>query len=55
MITDSIVNEGDYKDCGGQTLTTLNFRLQSADGKLVPLKDGFVSLSVIFNYADVEE
>ena len=48
LITDSLYLEADFKECGSQTLRTLEFHLRTADGRYLPLKDSDVSFTILF-------
>jgi hypothetical protein len=48
MITDNTHLEADFKECGNQTLRTLEFHMRTADGRYLPLKDSDVSFTIIF-------
>ena len=51
FIFDSTVLFNDYNSCSGQTLKKLDFQLKTAQGKLVPLHNIHVSLSIVFSRA----
>ena len=52
MIFNNQITGLDYIDVSKQTLKTINFKIQTVDGKTVPLHGAHVSFSVIFDLAD---
>ena len=52
MIFNNQITGLDYIDVSKQTLKTINFKIQTVDGKTVPLHGAHVSFSIIFDLAD---
>ena len=52
MIFNNQITGLDYINVSKQTLKTINFKIQTVDGKVVPLHGANVSFSIIF---DVKE
>ena len=52
MIHNNQITGLDYIDVSKQTLKTVNFKIQTVDGKTVPLHGAHVSFSIIFDLAD---
>jgi hypothetical protein len=49
MIFDQCVLYIDYNDCSQQTMKTIDFRLKTSRGDIVPLHGVDISLSVVFS------
>ena len=50
VIFDRVLHSTDYLECGGQSLSTIDFRFCNSNGQVIDLKGDNSTFSIIFDY-----